>query len=204
MPGRPLITVLGVLCIGCGIAESGPPHKYIVPDGYRGFFRIEVDAEKGEGPELVDGEYVFRIPASGVLTIADRSPFEQWHASSAAYASGTPLPTEYEAAPEEVALYSFLTSNSYDFLVGTEDDQHKAYTIGWPRSLGPLPEEPIYSTSHDAGITSYRKNGRLHGIETWFDGGEIMRQEQWIRGKLVALRKEPPWFTEEEIAEARR
>lgn len=85
--------------------RTGPPGEIVVPDGYHGTFWIVGDPAAHDIP-LVDGRFTEFIPADGVLRVRSFAAFERWHAASARYRSGTPLPVAHpgDAMPDRVAL----------------------------------------------------------------------------------------------------
>ena len=75
----------------------------------------------------MNGRYTYRIPPGGTLVIKDDRPLRQWHAESAAYASGTPLSYGGEGAPPaKVALHDLGSTEAYIwYFVGTEAEKRK-------------------------------------------------------------------------------
>lgn len=91
---RRVCLLLGVaLTAGCGDG-SGPPVELVVPTGYTGPLRVSLDPNAPAIP-LVDGRYRVVFPPDGVLPARSHAPFHRWHAVSALYADGTPIPVEH-------------------------------------------------------------------------------------------------------------
>jgi hypothetical protein len=91
---------------GCGGGNrGGSPVELVAPKGYTGMVWLVLDPN-GEDIRLVDGQYRITIPASGVLRVRSLQPMEQWHAFSARYDDGTPIPSDdgKGIAPEVVAI----------------------------------------------------------------------------------------------------
>src|SRR4051812_17496848 len=78
--------VLLLALAGCN--RSGKPIMIVLPDGYRGEFRIVKDSEHGR--ELVQHNdwWVFDIPEDGTLYVKDDWPFYRWHGFTVRYRNG--------------------------------------------------------------------------------------------------------------------
>jgi hypothetical protein len=72
-----------------GCDSSGKWIVIVLPDGYRGEFRIVKDSEVGKDLVERDGKWVFEIPADGTLRVKDHSPFYQWHKMDYRFRDGT-------------------------------------------------------------------------------------------------------------------
>ncbi len=91
--------------------DSGHAVVLIIPNGYRGPVRLIIDRDHGNDIPLKDGKYTYHVPKDGTLLIKDASPFRQWHAESAIYASGTPIPNEYDGSlPPDAVLRHSISS----------------------------------------------------------------------------------------------
>ncbi len=101
---------------------------YVVPDGYRGIFRLELEPA---APALTreGGRYLVVIPDAGILRVRRWGPLLDLREHTAAYAGGRPLSVGIadrgELSPgragDEVKLYALETDasgRSY-YLVGT-------------------------------------------------------------------------------------
>jgi len=130
------ITVaLCALICGCG-DRSGPPVKYILPNGFTGYFRIVEDNTSEVTIKLESGAYVYRIPSSGVLVINELPGKDYYHSFSAQYVNGQtiPLGVDDRTAPSTLAYYSLSsisTSSSQKrehwYLVGTKKERDAFY-----------------------------------------------------------------------------
>ena len=105
----PLCLALGSLA-GCGGGE--PPSSelvIIVPDGYTGFVRVEVDPENGQAVEE-DWVCTLRVPRDGVMSVRSLDYQKRGHHITARYESGTELmleldPFEYGQGRDLVDAY---------------------------------------------------------------------------------------------------
>jgi hypothetical protein len=96
--------LIALLLVACR-DRSGPPVEIVVPDGFRGSFWIVLDPTAQDIP-VADGRHIAIIPANGVLRVRSFLPLARWHAESARYASGAPLPIAHpgDAMPDRVAV----------------------------------------------------------------------------------------------------
>jgi hypothetical protein len=81
-----LALALFVLVPGC--SDSGKPVLFILPNDFQGAFRVVKDSVHGEDLIERDGEWVFEIPASGVLRVTTDHPLYRGHSERARYADG--------------------------------------------------------------------------------------------------------------------
>lgn len=125
--GKESATHVGlILCIAAAIGpfalaayynQSGKPIRIVLPDGFRGDFLIVKDREKGQDLKLQDGEWLFEIPASGVLVINDDHPFCMWHQERFVYSDGRFAMVEIlETTPGSIMTgrNSSIASTDYD------------------------------------------------------------------------------------------
>ena len=113
--------------------------QFIVPDDYRGIFRLTIDPATEDMPAQDNGVWIYRIPSSGMLPVKRRFPLSDWHRTSAVYASGAPLEFAQSspAAPyrETVRLHAAGSatrpdgSNTIDFFVGTDQQMREISTL---------------------------------------------------------------------------
>jgi hypothetical protein len=94
--------LLGVLVCACVVFSSlliavigmaGPGAQIIIPDGYRGSFKIIGRDPKAPPVPRRNGKLI--IPESGILRTPDDPPFSKWQATgpvSFTYQDGTPIP----------------------------------------------------------------------------------------------------------------
>ena len=85
-----LLATLTLLLSGC---DTGPTITYLVPNGFKGVIAIK---EKPFGSKPFQGdrdEWVFEVPASGLLTIQDGAVLDKLHTVEARYYDGTKIPT---------------------------------------------------------------------------------------------------------------
>ena len=107
--------VLGLLWLaGCG-GRSGPPVELVVPKGFTGTVWLMLDPA-GQDIPLVDGQYRCIVPAGGVIRVRSHQPMERWHAFSARYDDGTPIPQDQGdggVGPEAVAVRGSRAGGSH-------------------------------------------------------------------------------------------
>lgn len=109
-----------------------PSIHYILPDGYVGVLRIQLDEKEGVEVKAKDGRYTYEIPASGVLKVKSLAPFEPMHEETAAYKNGAVIElTGSNVSDEAVALRSLGTYQRGDgprtmaFVIGTKQEEDK-------------------------------------------------------------------------------
>ena len=89
-----------------GCNRSGYPIHFVVPNGYRGPLICLIDRRRGMDVPLADGQYTYRFPENGRLTIKDDAPFRGWHGMTVTYASGTLIPMDHEEGlPPDAVLF---------------------------------------------------------------------------------------------------
>ncbi|MBN9523822.1 hypothetical protein J0H58_35815 [bacterium] len=74
--------------------REGRPVRIVLPVGYRGGFSVVKDGRTGKRVEVRDGEWVYEIPADGMLVVADDGPLYLWHRERYVYADGKPARAE--------------------------------------------------------------------------------------------------------------
>lgn len=108
-------------------ARSTITVQYILPDGYRGVFKLMEDQQAGVKLERQDHRYTVHIPKNGILSVKSLKPLRNWHAVSAAYESGKLIPVapSDQMTAKTVALYTYIhsTDRVYRFFVGTQADE---------------------------------------------------------------------------------
>ena len=67
------------LALSAYLERTSYPITIIVHEDFAGNFSIVRHREIGIEPQFEDGHWVFRIPATGSLTISDDHPFYVWH-----------------------------------------------------------------------------------------------------------------------------
>jgi hypothetical protein len=91
------LTILGLLL--WQHEKSGPLIRFVIPAGFQGAFRIIEDNSRGIDPQRINGEYVYSVPATGTLYVKSNKLFREWHRTTAEYADGTPIASEYDDLP---------------------------------------------------------------------------------------------------------
>lgn len=136
---RLLLSVLvtaGLLCAVAGCADaSGDPIHYILPNGYRGPFKIVVDSAASGGYRYDGKCHIYTIPANGVLRVSSASPFKYFHRTSAEYVGGRQIACSEPgpAGPDAVRLTALgATESEFWMVVGTEADVQKCQQL-WNR-----------------------------------------------------------------------
>jgi hypothetical protein len=89
-----LAAAIGPFALSAYFNRPGKPVKIVLPEGFRGEFSIIKDREHGQDLKLRDGEWLFEIPAGGVLVVNDDRPFYRWHRESVVYSDGRPAMVE--------------------------------------------------------------------------------------------------------------
>jgi hypothetical protein len=76
--------------------REGPPIHFVVSNGFKVPIRLPLDPIAGKEVAPTNGQFVYVIPAHGVLPVKSFEPFRRWHKETASYADGTAIPNEYE------------------------------------------------------------------------------------------------------------
>ena len=129
-----IVAVLLLVLPGC-TERVGLPEHFVVPDNYRGLFTVTVDPIRGISVPVTNGEFVFTIPADGKVCISSSKSLDGLHYLDATYASGQPLPHEYN--PTNVSLRVIAgrldkktgrDTKRVVFLIGTKKEAEDAAT----------------------------------------------------------------------------
>ena len=84
------------LCLGCLSCDEMPLRiNFVLPNEFRGIFRIIVDGSKGEEVALKDEAYTYEILKDRVLVIKDDTPFRRYYRIHARYENGDGIPLAY-------------------------------------------------------------------------------------------------------------
>ncbi len=91
----------------CSACERPHDVHFVVPDGFRGVFKVEISEAAGPVPRDPSGAYVFRVPPSGVLRVRsqDADVFDLVQGLTAEYASGAGLLAGDVPGPKAVGLH---------------------------------------------------------------------------------------------------
>ena len=144
--GLGLTAIVGPCSLIAHHNRSGPPVHFILPDGYRGAFRIVVDPV-GLDVKPTNGTYVFRIPVGGILRVKSARPFRRWHEETAAYNDGTTIPDGFLSVdPSTIALHGLFSrqedgEDSQWWMVGTKDDADAAWRDTFDLKVGNRADE---------------------------------------------------------------
>ena len=109
---------------GCNSAENPVRHEFILPDGYKGVFKIVEDKTAGQPVKPVDGLVKITVPSNGIVMVKSTHTLQEWHKAVAVYKSGGILPFGVGALPdaESVAFFSLWTeaNGTIYYLIGTK------------------------------------------------------------------------------------
>lgn len=125
-----MVVSFGFSIVSC--VALNPSIHYILPNGYVGVFRIQLDEREGVEVKAKAGGYTYEIPASGVLKVKTFAPFQPMHEETAAYKNGAVIElTGSNVSDEAVALRSLGTYRRGDgpptiaFVIGTKQEEDK-------------------------------------------------------------------------------
>lgn len=162
-----VVILLGALGYGCLYfvylpAPSGPPADFILPDGWRGKFKLVLDRAGGIPIDLDNGHYTYRIPEIGVLRVKSLAPFKQWHGITMAYEGGSSIPGRLDPGrtPQTITFYGLrVTSSAEDwYFIGTDDERKAVYDEkSWDWKVGKV--------AHDAGAMSGSPREQLSDVQ---------------------------------------
>lgn len=112
-------------------APSGPPVHFILPDAWRGKFKLVLDRAGGIQIDLKNGRYTYRIPEIGVLRVKSFAPLQQWHGITMAYEGGRSIPARLDPGrtPHTITFYSLRVTSSVEawYLIATDDGRKAVY-----------------------------------------------------------------------------
>ena len=114
---RSIAGLFSLMSMSCTQAPQVAVH-FVLPDAYRGAFTVGAEPSTPT-PPIDDGRLVLAVPESGRLQIPDTAPLEQWHQSTAATRSGTPLPIGSDQADPAVFYVAARADGSHWFFVGS-------------------------------------------------------------------------------------
>ena len=115
---------LAMLAISFGGCDrSGPPVRFVLPEGFRGV--LEVFLDKANGNEVVksNGTFVVAVPTNGRVAVKSDEFLRRWHTETATYPDGTLITAE--APYSNVLALRGLGSDGQHtswLLVGTEQE----------------------------------------------------------------------------------
>jgi len=89
---------------GCGIPGSEDSVHIVIPEEYRGVFKITAD---GRGDEVFkeNGSYRFGIPETGILGVRDTAPLRTFQEMKVTFESGENLPEGMFENEHRLAYY---------------------------------------------------------------------------------------------------
>ena len=119
---RIVLPLLTFLFLTTGCKQSGHPVHFILPNGYKGTFKLVIDKKNGVEYKIQNGRYVIRIPKSGILKVKNFDPFYMWHKETASYEDGIPIPDINfgKRNPNSIAFYGLFGNNKEQWwLIGT-------------------------------------------------------------------------------------
>jgi len=118
-----LVAFMFLAITGC---QSRSDHiHFVIPDGFRGAIVIYINQPDGIRLKKNAGVYTCTIPDNGILKLADKGPFYEWHEVSAAFTNGDPIPVAHEPKRLSKETVAFWPHGSRVFLygfVGTKDE----------------------------------------------------------------------------------
>lgn len=123
-----------VLLGGCLESNKYTVH-FVLPDGYRGAFKIIEDADNRANPVTISDDVVtVSVPFDGIVKVTDVGFLTKWHSQKATYSNGRSLPSGMAVSPESdvVAFHSLWTDSegtSYYF-VGTPQELEEVQSAG--------------------------------------------------------------------------
>jgi hypothetical protein len=149
---------LGVIAVaiamsGCLKPEQPTVVKFVVPEGFRGAFRITAKAEAPVTvPSVKPHEInVVEIPAGGLVRMKDTSALILAHHIQCVTAGGKNIPySKPEAMPKHIAIFPLYTESSgeYYYLIGTHVEV--SYALADGKDLLKLGQQILPDTPENA------------------------------------------------------
>ena len=147
IPMRWITLVAAVLSIS-GCNRPGEPvvkHMFILPDGYKGVFKVIVDTKSGLVVTPVKRVVKITVPPSGIVALKSNQTLRKWHTYTAIYKSGARLPYGVGVLPnpETVAIFDLWTDEegAHYYLVGTKSLYESLLKHSW-KADDYLPQNP--------------------------------------------------------------
>lgn len=75
---------------------EGTPVHFVIPNGFKGPIRLTIDPITGKDVVPTNGQFVYAIPADGLVRVKSFEPFRVWHKETASYENGTAIPSEHQ------------------------------------------------------------------------------------------------------------
>jgi hypothetical protein len=76
------------------VNREGTPVHFVVQNGFKGPIRLPLDPIDGKDVVPTNGQFVYVIPADGLLRVKSFEPFRRWHKETASYENGSAIPSE--------------------------------------------------------------------------------------------------------------
>jgi hypothetical protein len=138
--------LLAISTLSCGPFQGtsscpNPPIHFVLPNGYSGAFRLELDEADGLDVKLEGGRYIYEIPAGGGSKLKDFQPLIGCHKVTAAYKNGEKIPYEDSSVSQDtVALRGGMGSGSREidgknigpviltYFIGTKEQEREFFS----------------------------------------------------------------------------
>lgn len=135
----PVLAYIVLTWLGLASLFFSPTVEFVLPNDYRGIFRIVLDEPHGLTIKEQALKYTYIIPRSGILRVNTFKPFQRWHKGFARYQNGTEIPmdpkpgsTEYDIPPDIIGCRGGSESQNGDgprvinYVVGTQREADQA------------------------------------------------------------------------------
>jgi len=123
---RSIVAILILAAGGCD--ASGPPIRFIVPNGFKGKFDIIQDPKSGVVLTNRGGTLTCVVPPTGQLHVRSLKPFGKWHSETASYADGTALLLQADTSLPQADTSSISLFSLGSFASGST--QGVSYLVG--------------------------------------------------------------------------
>jgi hypothetical protein len=122
-----LLSILALVFSGCD--RSGPPVRFVLPEGFRGVFQISVDRQNGSELTQSNGTIIIIVPTNACVVAKDDRFLTRWHKETASYPSGKLFSSEVYHT-NALALRGLSASQHTSWkLIGTEREFRIATAI---------------------------------------------------------------------------
>lgn len=129
---RFLLLLLAMLFCNTACSDDTYSEHHVLPDGYRGLYRVAFDDPDGGGH--LDGQPIdtYKIPENGTLNVQSLPPAGMGSGFTAEYADGTPITTPpYPVGldpdvPRATGIAADGVGQVYWYAVGTEEHVESA------------------------------------------------------------------------------
>lgn len=130
--------LLGFALLLSGCDRSGPPVRFMLPEGFRGVFQISVDRDHGSELVKSNGMLLVVVPADGKVVVQDDSFLIRWHSQTAVYPDGSMVSEAFDTNVVALRNVGYDLHHHSWMLVGTDREFRIATSLTTSTRAMPL------------------------------------------------------------------